>query len=169
MFINLHRTVEKLGENLPRDGRITFGMLEKAYELTEDGTLEAKNGESAFTHIPDWYAWQRQQVRKELEEGTYRLKKNVKIGMLVDTRAIYMVGSGRLRHDETGFTLTGCDGQLHYTQSPLASYSLYADYYWYEIADVICIGNNDVLYYCFPQNSAMWWQRPAWLQKSFIK
>ena len=34
MFINLHRTVEKLGENLPRDGRITFGMLEKAYELT---------------------------------------------------------------------------------------------------------------------------------------
>ena len=34
MYINLHRTVEKLGENLPRDGRITFGMLEKAYELT---------------------------------------------------------------------------------------------------------------------------------------
>ena len=34
MFINLHRTLEKLGENLPRDGRITFGMLEKAYELT---------------------------------------------------------------------------------------------------------------------------------------
>ena len=34
MFINLHRTVEKLGENLPRDGWITFGMLEKAYELT---------------------------------------------------------------------------------------------------------------------------------------
>ena len=38
MYINLHRTVEKIGQNLPRDGRITFGMLEKAYELT--GTLE---------------------------------------------------------------------------------------------------------------------------------
>ena len=34
MFINLHRTVDKIGQNLPRDGRITFGMLEKAYELT---------------------------------------------------------------------------------------------------------------------------------------
>ena len=34
MYINLHRTVEKLGENLPQDGEITFGMLEKAYELT---------------------------------------------------------------------------------------------------------------------------------------
>lgn len=34
MHINLHRTLEKIGQNLPRDGRITFGMLEKAYELT---------------------------------------------------------------------------------------------------------------------------------------
>ena len=34
MFINLHRTVNKIGQNLPRDGRITFRMLEKAYELT---------------------------------------------------------------------------------------------------------------------------------------
>ena len=34
MYINLHRTVDKIGQNLPRDGRITFGMLEKAYELT---------------------------------------------------------------------------------------------------------------------------------------
>lgn len=34
MYINLHRTLEKIGQNLPRDGRITFGMLEKAYEQT---------------------------------------------------------------------------------------------------------------------------------------
>lgn len=34
-----------------------------------------------------------------------------------------------------------------------ACYGLYADYYWYEIADVVCIGNNDVLYYCFPRKS----------------
>ena len=36
-------------------------------------------------------------------------------------------------------------------QTPLASYSLYADYYWYEIGDMICIGTKDVLYYCFPK------------------
>ena len=29
MFINLHRTVEKLGENLPQDGRIDFGSAPK--------------------------------------------------------------------------------------------------------------------------------------------
>ena len=124
----------------------------KSYELTELGALRATDGDPAFTHIPDWYAWQRKQVRKELEEGTYRLEAEVKIGVLVDYKAIYMVGSGKLIHDENGFHLTGCDGKLEYEQGPLSCYSLYADYFWYEIGDVICIGNHDVLYYCFPQN-----------------
>lgn len=125
----------------------------KVYKLTEYGELEAQDADQAFTHIPDWYDWQRQMVHKELEEGTYRLDVEVEIGVMVDYRAIYMVGSGRLTHDSNGFCLTGCDGALSYSQGPLASYSLYADYYWYEIGDVICIGNQDMLYYCFPKNT----------------
>ena len=124
----------------------------KVYTLTEYGELEAKDGCAAFTHIPDWYDWQRQTVRKELEEGTYRLEADVRIGMMVDYKAIYMVGNGKLIHDCDGFRLTGCDGKLSYSQGPLTCYGLYADYYWYEIGDVICIGNQDTLYYCFPEN-----------------
>ena len=131
---------------------LTCHACGKVYELTETGFLKALDGDSAFTHIPDWYAWQRQQVRREIEEGTYRLETDVKIGIMVDYSAIYMVGEGKLIHDGDGFRLTGCDGELEYTQSPLSCYGLYADYYWYEIADVICIGNKDALYYCFPQN-----------------
>ena len=124
----------------------------KQYELTETGHLKPLEGDAAFTHIPDWYAWQRQQVRQELESGTYRLDAQVKIGVMVDYKAIYMVGYGRLIHDENGFRLTGCDGKLEYSQSPLACYNVYSDYFWYELGDMICIGNQDVLYYCFPQN-----------------
>ncbi len=124
----------------------------KVYELTETGYLRATDGDSAFTHIPDWYAWERQQVKAELEAGTYCLDTPVKIGMMVDYNAIYMVGEGRLTHTAEGFRLTGCDGKLDYTQGPLSCYGLYADYYWYEIGDMICIGNQDALYYCFPQN-----------------
>ena len=124
----------------------------KTYTLTELGYLEAKDGDSAFTHIPSWYAWQRDEVRKELEAGTYRMELDVDIGMMVNYKAIYMVGTGKLIHDVNGFTLTGCDGKLNYSQGPLTCYSLYADYFWYEIGDVICIGNQDALYYCFPKN-----------------
>ena len=124
----------------------------KVYELTETGFLKALDGDAAFTHVPDWYAWERDQVRQELIDGTYKLDVDVKIGMMVNLDAIYMVGDGHLTHDVNGFHLTGCDGKLDYAQGPLACYSLYSDYYWYEIGDMICIGNNDVLYYCFPQN-----------------
>lgn len=122
----------------------------KSYELTEYGFLEAGEGETEFAHIPDWYRWERESVRRELQEGTYCLDVPVDICMMVNTKSIYRVGTGRLRHTVEGFRLTGCDGKLDYAQKPILSYSLYSDYNWYELGDVICIGNGDVLYYCFP-------------------
>ena len=74
---------------------------------------------------------------------------------MADHSAIYMVGDGRLVHDAEGFRLTGCGGELEYVQKPLASYSLYSDYYWYEIGDMICIGDKRRLYYCFPEKEGV--------------
>ena len=115
--------------------------------------MNAVNGDTEFCHIPDWYRWERECVKEELKNGSYKLDCDVEIGIMTDFKAIYMVGDGHLTHDESGFTLTGCDGRLTYRQSPLANYGLYADYYWYEIGDVICIGDKKRLYYCFPKNS----------------
>ncbi len=121
------------------------------YELLETGFLRCLNGETKFNHVPDWYAWERAQVKEELEKGTYLLDCDVDIRMFVDYKAIYEVGTGHLVHNVDGFTLNGCEGKLHYTQKPTDNYGLYADYYWYEIGDTICIGNSDALYYCFPK------------------
>ncbi len=134
--------------------RLTCHHCGKVWELDELGQLAALEGETEHPHIPDWYAWERSEVRKELENGTYSLETDVKIGMMVDYKAIYMVGEGHLRHSVDGFRLTGCDRRLQYDQPPLACYGLYSDYYWYEIGDVICIGNRDALYYCFPKDAA---------------
>ena len=113
--------------------------------------MKAIEGETEFPHIPDWYAWERECVRQEIIDKKYCLSVDVDIYMLVDTKCLYKVGEGHLTHNEEGFTLVGCDGKLNYSQKPKGSYSLYSDYYWYEIGDMICIGNNDVLYYCFPK------------------
>jgi len=127
------------------------GHCGKTYELTPLGELKATEGETEFSHIPDWFAWEREQVKQEILDGSYKLDADVKISLLVDFMNIYDVGEGHLTHDRDGFKLTGCDNRLNYTQKPQACYGLYADYYWYEIADVICIGDNETLYYCFPQ------------------
>ena len=131
------------------------------WELTENGFLNLKSEDcqvdiknsNTFTHVPDWYNWQREQVRQEIKEGLYRIDADVDIYMMVDTKAIYKVGDGHLTHDLNGFVLDGCNGKLHYEQKPKASYSLYSDYYWYEIGDMICIGDMKILYYCFPKNT----------------
>ena len=131
---------------------LTCKKCGKKYELTPLGKLNALEGETEFSHIPDWFRWEREQVRQEILDGRYRMDADVKIGMLVNYKALYMVGSGHLTHDLNGFTLTGCDGRLNYTQKPLNSYNLNADYYWYEIGDIISIGSQEALYYCFPQD-----------------
>lgn len=131
---------------------LTCGHCGKTWEMDIFGQLKATEGETEYSHIPHWYAWERQEVRRELEEDRYQLDTLVDIGMLVDFKAVYMVGEGRLTHSTQGFRLEGCDGKLQYEQNPLACYSLYADYYWYELGDVICIGNQDALYYCFPKD-----------------
>ena len=102
--------------------------------------------------MPDWYRWERECVKKEILEGTYRLEVPVDICMMVNMKSIYRVGEGVLSHTKEGFHLTGCEGKLEYSQKPTASYSLYADNYWYETGDVISIGDAKASYYCFPKN-----------------
>ena len=73
------------------------------------------------------------------------------IAVQVNLDGVCMIGEGQLTHDENGFRLTGGEGKLDYQQSPVASHTLYSDYYWYEIGDVIGIGDNEFSYFCFPK------------------
>ena len=139
--------------------QLTCGTCGAAWELTETGELKMVSSGKAgaaqdrnFRFVTDWYRWERECVRRALQDGTYRLDEDVTICVMKNTQCIYRVGSGHLTHDENGFHLTGCGGALDYTQKPLACYSLYSDYYWYELGDMICIGNKEMLYYCFPEN-----------------
>ena len=138
------------GDMTGKGTTLTCNSCGKTYLLTETGFLEAQEGETEFSHIPDWYRWERSCVRQELLDGSYRLDIPVRICMLVDSRSIYRVGEGRLIHTREGFHLSGCEGKLDYRQKPTSSYSLYSDYFWYELGDMICIGNSKALYYCFP-------------------
>ena len=155
----LHRILYKCvdcgaeGHMLGKGTGITCGCCGSHHELTPLGELKAE-GDTKISHIPDYYQWEREQVRQEILDGTYLLDCDVDIAVQVDYKAIYKVGEGHLIHNNAGFTLTGCDGKLHYTQQPQVCYSLYADYYWYEIADVVCIGDAEVHYFCFPKNGA---------------
>ena len=131
---------------------LTCKACGKKWEMTEYGELKALDGETEFSHVPDWYNWQRKCVREEIENGTYSLDTKVDIAVQVDLDGVCMIEPGRLTHTAEGFHLTGGNGKLDYFQPPTVSHTLYSDYYWYEIGDVIGIGNNEYSYFCFPES-----------------
>ena len=132
---------------------LTCHSCGKKWEMDEFGQLATVDSETEFSHIPDWYTWQRECVRKELEEGTYLLDEDVDIFIQVNLDCVCNIGKGHLTHDLNGFHLTGSDGKLDYTQSATFSHTLYSDYHWYEIGDVIGIGDNEFSYFCFPKGN----------------
>ncbi len=123
----------------------------KEWEMDVYGQLAATSGETEYSHIPDWYDWERECVKKEIEEGTYLLDTDVDIAVQVNLSGISLIGPGHLNHSAEGFRLTNADGKLDYKQPADFTHTLYADYYWYEIADTIGIGDNEYSYFCFPK------------------
>ena len=113
--------------------------------------MQAKDGETEFAHIPDWYVWERKCAREEVVNGSYLLQDDVDIYIVKDYQALYDVGQGKLVQNNDGISLYKQDGELIYNQPPLYSHSILSDFFWYELGDVICIGTNKILYYCFPK------------------
>ena len=153
----LHRLLYKCpacgaeGRTEGRGIHLTCHACGKRWVMTELGRIEGEDGVSEYPHLPDWYAWERAEVKREIEEGRYALDVPVDIRMLVDAKALYEIGKGRLVHDAEGFRLTDEMGEMLYEQKPRAAHTLNADFYWYEIGDVIGLGNRDGLFYCFPK------------------
>ena len=129
---------------------LTCHACNKMWTMDEYGQLAANEGETEYPHIPDWYKWQRACVREELENGTYALDTEVDIAIQVNLDGVCKIGKGRLTHNMDGFHLVGAEGKLDYSQPPTFSHTLYSDYHWYEIGDVIGIGDNEFSYFCFP-------------------
>ena len=143
---------QKEGKMKSNGIHLSCGACGKTWELTELGYLKATEGETYFDHVPDWYKWERECVKREILDGSYGFDVPCDIMMIVDTKALYKVGSGRLSHSmEDGFHLTGCDGKIDYRQSSRSMYTCEATPYWYQIDDVIGMGNGQFLYFAFPK------------------
>jgi hypothetical protein len=123
----------------------------KKWELTELGYLKALDGEDIFDHIPDWYRWERECIRKEILDGTYGFDVPCDIYMIVNTKDVYRVGEGRVSHNKEGLRLVGCEGKIDYSQSSKSMYTCEAAFHWYSLGDVIGMGNNRALYFAMPK------------------
>ena len=86
------------------------------------------------------------------EKGLYNLNEEVIIYAIKNFKCVYKLGEGNLKHNNDGFVLTGLDKKLEYSQKGNFTYTLGSDFYWYELGDVICVGDNTARFYCVPKN-----------------
>ena len=127
----------------------------KRWTLGEDGTLTAQSGETEFSRVPDWFEWEREQVRGQIERGEYSFEDEVDIYSLPRCWRFEHLGCGKLTHDpENGFVIEG-----HYRgedfrvqRMPLHSNSLHVeyDYCYIKPFDCVDISTEHDSFYCYP-------------------
>lgn len=122
----------------------------KTWEMTTLGELRATEGETEFSHIPDWYEWERSNVRQEVVEGRYHFESNVRVDSLPNAKGYINLGPAHLVHDMDGFRLTGSyHGEEYRVELPASStYSVHIEYnYLNKYGDCIDLNTlNDTLY-----------------------
>ena len=103
----------------------------KKWERTEYGQLEAHDGNTRFAHIPDWFRWERENVRREVESGNYCIEDEIEVHTLPKNK-YYSHGKGKFRQDMTGThfecTAYGEPFELHLAPSELESVHIEFNY-----------------------------------------
>ena len=124
----------------------------KKWEYTELGELKALEGETEFSHIPDWYEWERDEVRKEIEAGTYKFEGEVHIDLLPKDKFVHL-GNGYLVHDMNGFKLNGeYEGEkFEVVIPPQNSYGVHIEYeYLGKYGDCVDLNTIENTFYVYP-------------------
>jgi hypothetical protein len=127
----------------------------KRWNLNEDGTLSAVDGKTEFSHVPDWFEWEREEVRGEIERGEYYFSDEVDVHSMPRCYRFMPLGKAKLTHDaEQGFVLEGFyRGQAYRIQrAPMQINSLHVEYDFPHIKpfDCVDISTENDSFYCFP-------------------
>ena len=129
----------------------------KRWNLNVDGTLSALSGETEFSHVPDWFEWERCEVRRQIENGEYSFSDEVEVYSLPRTWRFIPLGDATLTHDtENGFTLKGrYRGEDYFiNRKPIETNSLHIeyDYCYIKPFDCVDISTENDSFYCYPKN-----------------
>lgn len=128
----------------------------KRWRLNEDGTIEALNGETEFSHAPDWFEWERSQVREQIEKGEYSFTDKVDVYSLPRCMKFEHLGQATLTHTiDEGFVLEGeyRGSPYRIQREPEGMNSLHVeyDYCYIKPFDCLDISTTKDSFYCYPE------------------
>jgi 1-acyl-sn-glycerol-3-phosphate acyltransferase len=122
------------------------------WEMDTLSRLKGVNTDKGFSHIPDWYRWEREEVRKEVLSGEYHFEDDVRVEDYCSTPVGFVaVGEAHVTHDENGFTFKGTvDGKPFELNKPVSSmYSVHVEYDFLNRGDAFDIAVDHTTYFMF--------------------
>ena len=130
----------------------------KRWNLEEDGSLRALEGETEFARVPDWFLWEREQVRAQIERGEYSFSDEVDVYSQPRCWRFEKLGKAKLTHDpKNGFVLEGYYNNAPYRihRQPLQTNSLHIeyDYCYLRPEDCLDISTENDTFICYPENA----------------
>jgi ribosomal protein L37AE/L43A len=126
----------------------------KTWTMDEYGALHATEGETEFPHIPDWYEWERGNVRREVRAGTYGATYEAHVSALPNPKRYIDLGKAVLTHDMTGFTVKGRYNGEEYEMklAAVSQYSVHIEYeYLGKYGDCVDLNTLDDTLYVYPE------------------
>lgn len=135
--------------------KLRCAACKKTWVLSELNELSAESGETEFSHIPDWYEWERANVRAEVEAGTYTSGElDVHVDSLPNAKGYVRLGNGKMVHDEQGFRVWGTDdqGMAFSMEIPAKTqYSVHIEYeYLGKYGDCVDLNTLQDTWYVYP-------------------
>ena len=127
----------------------------KSWTMSELGELSADGGETEFAHIPDWYEWERGNVRREVEAGAYAITCPVRVESLPNAMGYIHLGEGTLTHNTEGFRVrvNGKHGEFEMVKPALSLYSCHNEYdYLCKYGDCVDLNTLEDTWYCYPHD-----------------
>ena len=126
----------------------------KRWTMDELGELHANSGVTEFPHIPDWFEWERSQVREQVRSGKYSYSDTVEVFSLPADRFIPL-GFAKVTHDAVnGFILEGeYNGAPYRVQrKPFGMYGLHVEYDHMFVKPFDCfdISTLEDSFFCYP-------------------
>jgi ribosomal protein S27AE len=129
----------------------------KSWTMSELGELSADTGETEFPHIPDWYEWERANVRAQVEAGNYSSGVlPVTVDTLPNAKKFVRLGEGTLVHDMNGFTVRGTDTDgdpFEMIKNVPSLYSCHIEYeYLGKHGDCVDLNTLEDTWYIYPHD-----------------
>lgn len=128
----------------------------KRWRLNEDSSLTALDGSTEFERVPDWFLWEREQVKGQIERGEYSFSDDVDVYSQPRCWKFEHLGNARISHDaENGFILEGeYNGETYRIQrTPIQNNSLHVEYDWCYVKPFDCfdISTENDSFFCYPK------------------